>query len=215
MKRLAFLLPILLLISAGCNAQHSVTTSLMQITITPPPTPSPVPTTGFTGCVATGTATNDCQYALAKLVVPAGTTSCQASNGSNYTILPPAASLTNLVYVDPTSNGETACVVGQTIWNGQYSVASAPAGPFVMPSNPTAPAVSGTVAQQTSSLTVPNVMLDGTPMFAVAQTANSPVFSASISGKVIQVKSGTYGSFDSIPPSNQNHHTWTPENPKE
>ena len=191
MKRLLMSLPTLalLLLSAGCApAQHAVTTSLVQLTITPPTTPNPVPTTGFTGCVATGASSNDCQYAISAITLPAGTSSCTSSNGSNYALLPTATGLTTLTFVDSTSNGVTKCYGVQTIWNGVYSVMSTPAGPFSPPANPTAPGLSGGVVQQAASLSDHALKPQEQRLAKHALPPDSGVQTASLSGSIVQLR---------------------------
>jgi hypothetical protein len=127
-NRILYLLATPLLLALGAGCAHS------QL----PPTP------GY-NTVWTWTAPSPCSgctYVVSTLSVAAGTASCPASTGSNYT---PQQTVTTGVsgttWTQTNTTSLTVCAVAQTIQGGNTSPASTQSSPVVNPSLPSAPGV--------------------------------------------------------------------------
>ena len=114
-------------IATGCHGQLPVTQHTVTLTVT-----SNIPA-GST-------------FVASKAVLSAGTPSCPAPTGSNYTPINASSPSTTGTFVDVTSAGQTVCEVMQLLSGGATSPASKTVGPYVVPANPTAPTISGQTA---------------------------------------------------------------------
>lgn len=156
MHRLIMLSVLVLLFAAGCsNAQLPPSNGydvLWTVSI-------PAPANGWAGC---GAGQPSCGLVISTLAVPAGTTTCPASTGSNYTPQQTAAApASGTTWSQPGTTGTTQCAVAQLVQTqaGQSSPsvsgASAPSNAVVSPALPLAPSVSG--AQQVAALDKPKL----------------------------------------------------------
>ena len=133
MKRLFFLLPVLLLISAGCKAQQPVTSYSVSLSWTAPPASG-----AWTGCPTTGT---ECSYDLSAATIASGT-NCPANTGTAYTLVltTPANNATTATDSTP-APGTIKCYIVQTVLGTATSQPSAPSAAFTIPAVPLAPSV--------------------------------------------------------------------------
>ena len=138
MKRI-LVLATLAIAAIGCHGQLPPTQHTVTLTITPQ------------GC---GTGTPTCTYVASKDVLTAGTLTCPAPTGTNYTPINASSPATTTTFVDTTSAGETVCEVAQTLQSGAVSPASNTVGPFVVLPNPLAPSITGQSAMNDSTETL-------------------------------------------------------------
>lgn len=128
MKRL---FPLLLIVVAfGCKSGAQIPPTSHSVTLT------------WTGPCTAGQTASQCGYVISSAVISGS--SCPATTGTNYTPIQSQASpLTATTYTDTSVTGKTVCYVAQTVAGSAVSGPSNVAGPFVVPANPTAPALSG------------------------------------------------------------------------
>ena len=142
MKRITFLMTLaFLLVSIGCHAQVPATTHVVAINGTAP-------------SICTG---NSCTYLFSRIAVTSGALTCPVATTGTYASLNSGAETSTVAYTDKTAAGLTVCYVAQTDLGGAYSVASATAGPYVVPANPVAPtSVTGAQSTTTARVAVPD-----------------------------------------------------------
>jgi len=110
MCRLIVLSALVLVFAAGCsNAQLPPSKGydvLWTVSI-------PAPANGWAGC---GTGQPSCGLVISTLAVPAGTTTCPASTGSNYTPQQTAAApASGTTWTQDSTTGLTLCAVAQLV----------------------------------------------------------------------------------------------------
>lgn len=138
MKKLALFA--LVGIFAGCHAGAQIppTSHTLTITVTNAP------------CQA-GAPASQCGYVFSEAVVTGS--SCPSTSGANYAPVNQSAPVAqpssgNASFVDSGVAGKNVCAIAQTVQGGAVSQPSAAIGPFVVPANPTAPALgSGVIAE--------------------------------------------------------------------
>lgn len=149
--------------SVGCSqAQVAPTSYEVSLTWT---APSASGTWG--GC----TTASPCTYAISRIVLTAGTTSCPAANTTtpNYTPLDSSTPTSGTTYVDTGVSGETVCYIAQTEQGTAVSNPSNTAGPFAVPASPLAPSLAGTQTVATEK-----------PLPAPSGDSQAPVLSAKL-----------------------------------
>jgi hypothetical protein len=163
MKRLAFLLPILLLITAGCKAQQPVTSYSVSLSWT-----APAASGAWTGCPTTGT---ECSYDLSAATIASGA-NCPANTGTAYTLVltTPANNATTATDSTP-APGTIKCYVVQTVLGTATSQPSAPSAAFTIPAVPLAPGVP-TPSLKSAELVKPALPMPDPTLF---YTANHPI----------------------------------------
>jgi hypothetical protein len=130
-------------LSVGCgHAQVKPTSYRVDLSWT-----APVAAGGWTGC----TTAAPCTYVASRITLASGTTTCPAANVTTLNYSPLNASLpaTGTSYADTAASGLTVCYLVQTEQGSAVSNPSNLAGPFLVPSSPLAPSLSGnqTVAE--------------------------------------------------------------------
>jgi hypothetical protein len=159
MKRIAFLLPVLLLISAGCKAQLPTPTSyVVNLTWV-----APVPASGSTwvGCVSA----SPCSYVVSRCAGSAAT--CVTSNSAAWTQLNQASPAIGTSYTDSTAAGLTAYYVVNTVQTGANPGTSGPSNETtaqVVPASPLAPTLGAPTL--TASLVKPALPTQTAPQMA-------------------------------------------------
>lgn len=127
---------VMLVLGTGCHAQVTPTSTVVVLTWN-----APVASGSWTGC----TTSAPCTYVISRAIITAST--CPSTTGTSYTPLNQTAPTSALTFTDNTIAGQTACYIAQTMQGGLTSTPSNVAGPFVVPANPVAPAITG-VEQQ-------------------------------------------------------------------
>lgn len=130
-----FILVALVMVN-GCHAQVAPTNTVVVLTWT-----QPSPSGSWSGC----TASSPCTYVISRASSVAG--ACPATTGTNYTPLNQSSPASGLTYTDMSVSGSTLCYIAQTLQSGLVSMPSNTAGPFVIPANPVAPAITGATQQ--------------------------------------------------------------------
>lgn len=133
----------------GCHAQVPPTNHTVTLTWTAP----------TTGC-SSGT---PCSYVLSRATIAAGGT-CPTTSGTSYTPLNQSSPSTSTTYSDTTASGLVVCYIAQTEQGTAVSVPSNVAGPFTVPANPVAPALSGNEAKAEPQLPLPVPTLAFSPV---------------------------------------------------
>lgn len=134
--------------STGYNVQWTVTI--------------PAASGGWLGC---GTGQPACSIVVSTLTVPAGTATCPASTGSNYTPQQTAATaISGTTWTQDSTTGLTMCAVAQLVQAQAVSAASVASSPVTSPALPLAPSVSGT--QQSAALDPQLQPTPGAPVMA-------------------------------------------------
>jgi hypothetical protein len=117
---------------AGCRGQIPPTVHTLTITVTNSP-------------CAPGTPASTCGYVFSEAIISGST--CPATSGTSYSPVnqstPVGQPLTgNAIFVDNTVAGKTVCAIAQAVSGGAVSQPSTAIGPFAVPANLTAPALS-------------------------------------------------------------------------
>lgn len=109
-----------------------------------------------------------CSYVVSRIALTAGTSSCPVPNVTtpNYTPLNQASPATATTYTDTGAGALTVCYIAQTELGGSVSQPSNAAGPFAVPANAIAPAITG--AETSAELNQPVFLLPAPQLAGMA-----------------------------------------------
>ncbi len=157
MKRLLSLATLSVL-AVGCHAQVPVTTHTVALTWTAPTSGGTAPYT----------------YIMSRITLATGTASCPAVNLTmpNYAPLNSSSPVSSTSYTDTTATGTVCFVVQAEDAVKSVGGASNTAGPFVLPTNPSAPVTLGgavTADLKQPALPLPSEGADAPAVVAMLQ----------------------------------------------